>query len=110
MIPRTYHRPRFNAKIHPEYLRWIRTLPCAVCWQWQIRRLEPSEVAHVGSRGLGQKCSDTETIPLCPHHHRTGPLSVHALGKKFWTYWKLDRHKLIAEYRYRFERRNQDAA
>lgn len=26
-------------------------------------------------RGLGQKCSDRETIPLCAEHHRLDPFS-----------------------------------
>ncbi len=28
------------------------------------------EVDHAGRRGMGQKCSDFETIPLCSKHHR----------------------------------------
>lgn len=28
------------------------------------------EADHAGLRGLGQKCSDRETIPLCTYHHR----------------------------------------
>ena len=28
------------------------------------------EADHAGRRGLGQKCSDLETIPLCTEHHR----------------------------------------
>ncbi len=56
-----------------------------------------SEAAHVGERGLGQKCSDRETIPLCAAHHRTGPESHHVLGKAFFTHHKLDKDAIVAE-------------
>jgi len=41
------------------------------------------EAAHVGARGLGQKCSDFETLPLCRDHHRPGEDSHHRLGRRF---------------------------
>lgn len=28
------------------------------------------EAHHMGGRGLGQKCSDLETVPFCAEHHR----------------------------------------
>jgi len=55
-----------------------------------------TEAAHVGDRGLGQKCSDRETIPLCAEHHTQGRDSYHKLGKKFWEHHGLDRFELIA--------------
>ncbi len=95
------------------YLDWIRSLYCAVCMlPWKISgsgvaysnvQQYPTEAAHVGDRGLSQKCSDRETIPLCALHHRLGPQSHHRAGKKFWRIWNLDRDKLIREYRERFE-------
>jgi len=77
-----------------EYKAWIRTLPCCVpacAGAW-------TECAHVGDRGLRQKCSDHETLPLCAWHHRIGPLSQHRTGKMFWEIHKLDREALIAAY------------
>ena len=49
----------------PEFLEFIRSLPCCVCF-----RTRTVETAHVGRRGMGQKSSDRETIPLCSLHHR----------------------------------------
>ncbi len=53
-----------------EHLLWVKSLPCMVgmdigriCEGW-------SEADHAGKRGMGQKCSDYETIPLCVTHHR----------------------------------------
>lgn len=62
--------------------------------QWH---LAPVEAAHVGERGLGQKSPDREAIPLCSHHHRTGPQAHHVLGKKFWAHHGLDPKAIIAE-------------
>jgi len=62
---------------NPEYLKWIRTLPCAVC-----RTQRGVEAAHTGPHGLGQKSSDLSAIPLCAQHHRTGPNSYHKLGPR----------------------------
>jgi hypothetical protein len=73
------------------YLSWIGNLPCLLCGGG------PAEAAHVGARGLGQKCSDQETAPLCAWDHRMGPHSHHSLGKRFWQHHGLDRVKLIRE-------------
>jgi hypothetical protein len=64
------------------HLKWIRTQPCVVCFSKRN-----VEAAHVGSRGMGQKCSDLETIPLCQLHHR----EQHRIGLKgFVEKYKLD--------------------
>lgn len=99
----------------PAYLDWIRTLPCLICsvqiygcaWIFSddaglIFETAPgaksriAEAAHVGIRGLGTKCDDRETVPLCPKHHRTGRDAHHVLGKWFWLYHDLDRERVIA--------------
>lgn len=100
----------------PEYLEWIASQPCLCCEimkrnmraagiEFVIHAQETrTEAAHVGPRGLSQKCPDRETLPLCGwEHHREGKLSVHKLGRKFWDMWSIDREKLIAEYQARFE-------
>ena len=98
----------------PQYLSWIRTLPCVVCSQWGFKirgYLGTIEAAHVGQRGLSQKCPDRETLPLCVFHHRLGPNAVHVLGRNFWTRWKLDRYELIAEFNRRYDKgERKDAA
>jgi hypothetical protein len=82
------------------YLAWIHTLPCVVCAQAQR---SPTEAAHVGERGLSQKCPDRETLPLCGEHHRTGKESHHVLQKAFWAHHKLDRDFLIAFLQVKYE-------
>ena len=87
-----------------QYKAWIRTLPCCVpaCTSGNLHQRTSAgawtECAHVGDRGLRQKCSDHETLPLCAWHHRIGPLSQHRTGKMFWKKYKLDREALIAAY------------
>jgi hypothetical protein len=100
LIPR-----RTRRKIDKPYLDFIRSLCCVVCQirqciEWSSR----TEAAHVGVRGLGQKCSDRETIPLCPAHHRLDRDSCHRLGKRFWQHHGLDREALIAAFNQRYER------
>ena len=91
--------PRRGLVIDEAYLAFIRKLPCIVCGA--VRYVE---AAHVGARGLGQKCSDREALPMCPAHHRTGPDAYHVLGgKSFWKVWGLDRFRLIEEHNRQYE-------
>lgn len=88
----------------PAYLAWIRTLPCVVCLAGEISQHSPTEAAHVGERGLRQKCSDRETVPLCGgDHHREGPYSHHRMGRNFWAFWGLDPLLIIADLQRRYE-------
>jgi len=105
-IQRKRSKLRRGALKDPAYLDWIRMLPCMICWprmMFQVALdclpsgLPRSEAAHVGVRGLGQKCSDRESVPLCEVHHRTGAESHHVLGKNFWSFRGLNRDKIIAE-------------
>ena len=61
-------RPRRD----PNYLRFIRRLPCVAC-----ARPTTIDAAHFGPHGLGQKSDDRQTLPLCRKHHRTGSDSYH---------------------------------
>lgn len=91
----------------PEYLRWLRSQPCAIetcSSQYHFRPQDMIEAAHIGEiRGLRQKCSDREAIPLCVDHHRNGPVSHHVLGKTFFLYWSFNRKELINKYNERYE-------
>ena len=73
----------------PEYLKFIRSLPCCVCF-----RTRTIETAHVGRRGMGQKSSDRETIPLCSLHHR----EQHRIGlRQFSRDYELNIPQLLAQ-------------
>ncbi len=100
-------KPRRGPLRDEMYKAFVRGFHCAVCIIEAVGRMvlqrdharfyKPSEAAHAGERGLGQKCSDRETIPPCAAHHRTGPDSHHVLGKKFWAHHGLDKDAIIAE-------------
>ena len=91
--------PRSGLVLDSDFRKWLRKQPCIVCG-----RTRYVEAAHVGPRGLSQKCSDREELPLCDLHHWRGPLCHHVLQRKFWIYWKLDRWALIAWFNERYDR------
>lgn len=94
------------------YKDWIRTLPCCACFA-EIYRLGVlgvevalveafpfrSECAHTGSRGMSQKASDHDCVPLCGDHHRKLPGSYHASAKTFFERHNLPRLELICALR-----------
>jgi len=80
--------PRKSARVHDEaYMGRVRGMNCLLRFdpcllpsaQWPDRPCSgPTHAHHMGVRGFGQKCSDTETVPFCERHHRdwhdcTGP-------------------------------------
>lgn len=107
-INRRRANPRRGPARDRAYLAWIRRFGCVACLNSTI--IAPKnplwddiEAAHVGPiRGLGQKCSDYETIPLCEQHHRLGRDSQHRLQKKFFDHHGLDRAALISELNSRY--------
>lgn len=86
-----------------DYLAWIRGRACLVCASLMGGQQARTEAAHVGDRGLGQKCSDYEALPLCEWHHRTGKASAHVLGKLFWQYHQINRDEELARYQCWYE-------
>jgi len=76
------------------YRAFVRSLPCCCCGRtWGV------EFAHTGNRGLSQRATDLDGVPLCRKScHQTGPHSYHALGRvAFERYHGLDLRKIIAQ-------------
>lgn len=90
----------------PAYLDYIRSLPCCVCVTLGASQTSLTESAHVGPRGMSQKCPDRETLPLCALHHRDGQFSQHAMGKMFWAHHDLGRDELLAMYQENYDGRS----
>lgn len=72
-------------KAEREYLNRVVSLGCIVC-----RNLghgeTPAHVHHIRTgKGMAQRASNYETIPLCPAHHQHGGhgVAIHA-GQKTW--------------------------
>jgi hypothetical protein len=107
-----------------DYRRWVASLPCLMCWlaEWlavlggalQLRDLilrdvfvpkqtTNSEAAHSGPHGIGQKASDYDVIPLCHFHHQEAK-DAQGKSRHWFEEHGLDREKIIAELRARYER------
>lgn len=85
-------RPR---RFHADHLKFIRSLPCAVCGT--LRFIEAAHVriasAVHGKRetGMSQKPDDCWAVPLCADHHRDGPQAQHKIGEEaFWRFHNID--------------------
>lgn len=85
------------------YQKFIRSLPCMICVLLGLRQRSKTEHCHIGARGLGQKCDDRESAPLCRWHHTQGPGSHHRLQKLFWIRYCLDRDELIRTLNLQFD-------
>jgi hypothetical protein len=72
------------------HLAFVRSLPCAILG---CRSRRPVQAAHTpGSRGMSQKRSDLDTIPLCVQHHD----EQHRIGwKRFIETYELDVPQLL---------------
>jgi hypothetical protein len=82
--------PRRSSREHDQkYMARVRELYC-LCTDFIFRSgmyddchrgcsaRDTMHAHHMGARGLGQKCTDYETVPFCERHHRdwhdcTGP-------------------------------------
>ncbi len=96
---------RSSRVLNPAYLHWLSYMACFICYREAYeflagiecnaveaiqqpiygRQKSPTEAAHVGfagkPRGMSQKHSDDEAIPLCREHHGPGHKdSIHDIG------------------------------
>jgi hypothetical protein len=107
--------------VNKEYLAWLRTWPCFICFRQVCRAWNFDAMPLVGSRpfhaaGSRLRCGTTQThhihlspgeppidrnaIPLGEKHHLHataggGPESVHTLGTKFWGFHGIDRQETL---------------
>lgn len=90
MIAQPKQKPARSAK----YLKWAGSLHCAVngC------SASTSAAHHVYTGGMGTKCDDSKTIPLCdPFGHHT---ELHQVGKRsFAEKYVIDFEEVIARCR-----------
>jgi hypothetical protein len=57
---------------------------CTLCRYLRLGET-PSEVHHIRTgTGTGKKAPHSQTIALCPEHHRLGSQAIHVLGRKLW--------------------------
>lgn len=74
-----------TTKAEREHLSKVAEIGCIVCLN-ENHGQSPAEIHHIRSgKGMGQRASNYEAIPLCHAHHRTGGYGIafHA-GSKVW--------------------------
>ena len=76
-----------------KYMSFVRENPCIVCGNKRNNHAH-----HVYSAGLGLKCSDYYTIPLCHGHHTGFSDAIHVLGFiKFIQHHKINIEKIMLD-------------
>ena len=67
-----------------EYLSKVAEIGCIICYRAGYPET-PCEIHHIRDvgLGLGVRNSHTNTLPLCPEHHR-GNEGIHGMGRKAW--------------------------
>ena len=96
-------RERRWARRDPDYLRWIKGLPCHVCGVYGVE-------AHHWPTKSNPAWHDTSAMPLCPEHHR-GEAGYHQLGRKgFEAEYGLSLAAVVLEYRGRYLMQAQEPA
>ena len=84
-----------------KYLGFIKLLPCEVANRECMGQIIPH---HVEAGGVGTKCHDTFTIPLCVFHHA----ETHRGAKSFLEKYNIDLWRTIAKLITRFLIEAQD--
>lgn len=72
-------------KAEKEHLSKVASLGCIVCRNLGLGAT-PAQIHHIRTgKGMGQRASHFEVIPLCPAHHQHGGfgVAIHA-GQKTW--------------------------
>jgi hypothetical protein len=71
-------------KSDKEYLGKVASIGCIICFRAGYPET-PAEIHHIRDvgLGLGVRNSHTNTLPLCPLHHR-GNDGIHGMGRKAW--------------------------
>ena len=65
----------------------VAMLPCILADKWSHECCGRTTVHHcigVAFRGMGQKASDFDTLPLCEAHHQHSNNAIHLMGMKPW--------------------------
>lgn len=94
--------PKTKPVIDDAYRAWISSMPCCICYR-RSHKLYPqtafvypsqSQCHHIEAGGMGTKCSDHLTVPLCWKHHR----QAHDLGRiRIKEKYQVDFHQVAGE-------------
>lgn len=99
----TQRSPRIE---EPDYLAWIRQLPCLVCGKPSGEGFDRTQPAHIRFNdarylkitGGGEKSDDRFVLPLCWLHHAAQTAAGE--GPRFWENLGMDPHAMSLALRY----------
>ena len=67
---RLRQKVRITQRKDPRHLEMVASMPCVICFEYDMRQNSPTEVHHCKSgRFSRKKAPDCMTIPLCHSHH-----------------------------------------
>lgn len=92
--------PRQPRQLDPDYLAWIRTLPCCLCGDDVHVEAHHPRIGSIGDgknyTGMNEKASDKWALPLCGRHHR----EAHSMNEReFWACYGINPFALAMTYR-----------
>jgi hypothetical protein len=89
-----------STKAEKVHMARVAALGCVLCLRLGYGA-SLAEVHHVRTgTGAGRRAPDTDTIGLCPLHHRLGNFSLHTMGRKaFERHYNITELDLLAEVR-----------
>ncbi len=62
---------------NPAYLHYVKSLPCCYCGR------PGDDPHHIETGGVGHKCSDYATVPLCREHHNAIQNNEHKINLEY---------------------------
>ena len=79
------------------HLSFVRSLPCCICWEWNLPQLSPTAAHHcIHDRHGTRKAPDSMAIPLCEGHHQglfdTSKLALHQAPQQWRDQYGPDHH------------------
>lgn len=90
-------RRRKVTKDGKAYMGWVASLPCSVQNLHCKGRVTVHHCSGHEWRGMGQKASDFDTIPLCEGHHLSGTFSIESMGRRAWEKEHGSQHQHLAK-------------
>lgn len=88
------------------YMAWVASLPCSVLNLHCKGRITAHHCQGHEWRGMAQKASDFDTIPLCEGHHLFGKFSIESMGRHPWEALHGSQHQHLAKTKEKHELRS----
>lgn len=93
--PRSKRNSYARRQRDPEYMAFVRRLPCSVSWPHGCQG--PVEAHHAGERPFGRKAPDWTCLPLCHKAHHdwhSGGSTWKGVDRRAWASEQIGLHRL----------------